>query len=248
MTKQEHLARAPIVEAVLAVSATLPDTVDQARLAGFQDRLGGQYPSKQTRVAWSSQIELKSDKPPVTRTSGGPVGYLFTSGDGTQVVQALKEGFAFSRLPPYPDWASFSQEALTLWGKFSEYTSPTKVNRVGLRFINRILLPLPIPDFKEYLLTVPEIAPELPQGLSSFLFRLVIPIEKAKATAIIIETIEDVDKGSDSLPLILDIDVFRVGALPMSADKLRPIFDQLCEIKDQVFFKSLTDKAKELLR
>ena len=48
---------------------------------------------------------------------------------------------------------------------------------MALRYINRINIPLPFTDFKQYLRTTPEIARELPQGLSTFLMRLVIPMD-----------------------------------------------------------------------
>lgn len=248
MTEPEHLARAPIVEAALGIAVTLPDSVDQEKLASFQDRLGGRYPTKQVRVAWSGQVELKTDSPPVTTTAGGPTGYLFRSTDTKQAVQALRHGFSFSRFQPYQDWETFSREARDLWSRYSTHTRPKKVTRIGLRYINRLELPLPFNDFKEYLLTVPEIAPGLPQGLSGFFFRVVIPIEKAEAFATITETIVEGELSKGAVPVILDVDVFRVGTFPIVAEKLWPAFDRLRELKNDLFFKSLTDRAKELFK
>lgn len=197
---------------------------------------------------WSGQVEMKPDAPQITTTSGGPTGYLFRSADGTQAVQALRQGFSFSRFKPYQDWKTFSREARDLWSRFATLTKPDKVTRIGLRYINRIELPLPFNDLKEYLLTVPEIAPGLPQGLSGFFFRTVIPVEAAEAFATITETIAEGDASKGVVPVILDIDVFRMGTFPIVADKLWPRFDPLRELKNDFFFKSLTDKAKDLFK
>lgn len=248
MTQAEHLPHAPIVEAVLNISAVLHESVDQEKLAAFQGRLGGAYPTKQVRATWMSQVELRPGSPPVTKSSAGPIGYLFTSADGQHVVQARKDGFGFSRLKPYQDWESLSSEARKLWKAYAAWTKPSKVTRVSLRYINRIELPLPLGDFKEYILTGPEIAPELPQGLATFFFRAVIPDERTQALAVITETIEEVDDSKGKLPLILDIDVFRHGSFAVADDKLWPMFKQLHDLKNRVFFGSITAKAKELFK
>lgn len=197
---------------------------------------------------WSGQVEIKPDAPQITTTSGGPTGYLFRSADGKQAVQALRQGFSFSRFQPYQDWDTFSREARDLWGRYAALTKPERVTRIGLRYVNRMDLPLPFNDFKEYLLTVPEIAPGLPQGLSSFFFRVVIPVDQAEAFATITETIVEGEVSKGVVPVILDIDVFRMGTFPIVAEKLWPAFGRLRELKNDLFFKSLTDKAKDLFK
>jgi uncharacterized protein (TIGR04255 family) len=248
MTEPQRLPKAPIVEAVLDISAALPEMVDLSSLATFQDRLGRQYPTKQVRHAWSGRIELKGHGPPETKSSGGPIGYLFTSGDGKQVVQARRDGFSFSRLRPYEDWSAFGTEARRLWTAYRAQFKPSKVTRFALRFINRIELPMPFADFKEYLLTVPEIAPGLPQSLQAYFFRLEIPDPDSQAVAIITQTIEPAEGPKGALPVIFDIDVVRQGQFPTDPEKLWPMFEQLREFKDRIFFRSLTDKALELFK
>lgn len=248
MTEAEHLPHAPIVEAVLEITAVLPKTVDQEKLASLQSKLGQSYPAKQIRTEWTGQVEFKPNQQPVTKTSQAPLGYLFSSPDGKQVVQARRNGFGFSRLKPYQDWHSLSAEARRLWKLYSGLAKPEKVTRIGLRYINRLELPLPFGDFKEYILTGPEIAAGLPQGLSTFFFRAVIPDETIEGFVTITETIEEVDGSRGILPLILDIDVFRLGSFPVADDKLWPMFQQLHDLKNRVFFRSITDKAKELFK
>ena len=45
------------------------------------------------------------------------------------------------------------------------------------------------------------------------------------------------------------MDWFRTGpAFPIIGEKLWPAFDQLRELKNRLFFESLTDKAKDLFK
>ena len=159
------------------IRVTLPAQTDLAKLATFHDAIKQKYPSKQERLAWRGHVEIKASPVPEVSQSatGEPDGYLFTSVDGRQVVQARLDGFTFSRLKPYDKWTTLRDEAQELWQHYVRIASPETVTRVALRYINRIEIPLPMRDFKDYILTTPEIAPDLPQGLGSFFMRLVIP-------------------------------------------------------------------------
>src|SRR5207253_4384748 len=100
------------------------------------------------------------------------IGYTFTSSDGLQAFQSRLDGFTFSRLAPYNGWESFCSEARRLWNIYREVTQPQAVTRAAVRYINRLDLPLPIRDLKDYLRTVPEVSPDLPQGLSGYFMQL----------------------------------------------------------------------------
>jgi uncharacterized protein (TIGR04255 family) len=108
-------------------------------------------------------------------------------------------------------------------------------------------LPLPFKDFKEYILTTPEISPALPQGLKTFFMRLEIPHESYQAVAIITETME-APSSTLRLPVILDIDVIRETTVSPSSSEIWQVFEQLRDFKNEIFFNSITEKAKELFR
>jgi uncharacterized protein (TIGR04255 family) len=250
MVEVIHFPNAPITEALIDIRVKLPPQTDLAKLAVFHDAIKQRYPAKQERVSWRGHIEVKAS--PVAQVSqsaaGGPDGYLFTSVDGRQVVQARLDGFTFSRLKPYDKWESLRDEARELWQHYIRIASPETVTRIALRYINRIEIPLPIRDFKEYILTTPEIAPDLPQGLGSFFMRLVIPDAQTQAVAVVTETVEPIEESSNRLPLIFDIDVFRMAAFDVTGKALWETLDQLHDLKNDIFFKSITPKAKELFQ
>ena len=142
MVESIQFPNAPITEALLDIRVKLPVQTDLKTLATFQDAIKLRYPLRQERLAWRGQIEIKST--PVTHVSqsaaGGPDGYLFTSNDGRQVVQARLDGFTFSRLKPYDKWESLRDEARELWQHYVQIAS-TERHSVALRYINRIEIP-----------------------------------------------------------------------------------------------------------
>ena len=111
-----HLPNSPISEALIDIRAELPADVDLDTLAGFHDGISDRYPNRRERVSWTAQFELSPGAPPrLEAPSGGPDGYLFTSPEGNQIVQARLDGFTFSRLKRYENWQSLRDEARSLW-------------------------------------------------------------------------------------------------------------------------------------
>lgn len=168
----------PITEAVLEIRIARESPIELQTLDSIGLSLP-EYPGKKTLTNFMSNIDVVAEESTFSKQD---FGVAFTSGDGKQVVQARNDCFAFSRLNPYIGWNLFKAEAKRLWGIYKAGVQPSLVTRAGLRFINRIDMPLPIKDFKDYLLTVPEIAPDLPQALSGFLMVTESPLEETGCT------------------------------------------------------------------
>lgn len=237
---------APITEALLDIRVNLPPECKLDRLSTIYDVVKDAYPNRRERLAWQGGLQLRPNSPPeLQEVRSGPDGYLFSSPDGTQLVQARLDGFTFNRLKPYDRWETFVAEAKKLWEIYSSVSHPTDVTRLAVRYLNRIEIPLPLRDFKDYILTFPEIAPGVPQGLADFLMRLTIPIPEISAMAIVSVAMEPGTTG-DRLPIIFDIDVFRQESFGVDGANIWEIFESLHQLKNQIFFKSITERAKKL--
>lgn len=237
---------APVTEALLDIRVQLPEGVNLAQLATFYDSVKDRYPNKRERQSWRGGLKLTGGgELEVLQSHGGPDGYLFTSSDGKQIVQARLDGFTFNRLKPYDRWETFRDQARELWERYVGVAQPKQITRTALRYINRLEIPLPMRDFKDYILTVPEVAAALPQGLVKYFMQLVIPEPEIPATAIITEAMEP-SADSTKVALILDIDVFCLKVFEVKDRGLWEVFEKLRDLKNNIFFKSITDKTKEL--
>lgn len=247
MEKETLFSNPPITEALIDIRVTLPKEVTVERLATFHEDVKTSFPIKKQRFAGEFQIKIGA-APEVVTTSNRNDGFLFHSQDSKKIVQARLDGFTFNKLKPYSNWEVFSSEAKYLWGHYLSVAKPINIVRLSLRYINRIELPLPFKDFKEYILTMPEIAPGIPDGISGFFTQVTIQNPEIDAQATIIETIEGTTPDKGILPFILDIDVFRNIILESSSEKIWDIFKQLRRFKNQIFINSLTNKTKELFK
>ena len=137
MPDWERFPKAPITEALLDIRTTLPPRIDLQRLAGFHDPIKTAYPGRQQRTSWQASVQVKEGGTAFASREA-PDGFLFTSPDGRQIVQARLDGFTFNRLKPYDTWEVFRAEARRLWARYVEVAEPEAVSRIALRYINRI--------------------------------------------------------------------------------------------------------------
>ena len=88
----------------------------------------------------------------------------------------------------------------------------------------------------------------MPQTLSSFFYRVVVPANDLGVTAIITQALESKDDIKDNVPVILDIDVIKSNSDGFLEDDILSILEKLRKFKNQIFFKSITDKLLEEYR
>ena len=237
---------APITEAILDIRAELPEDVTLESILAVQNSIRGRFPEKKERYSYEAGFQFSQEGVSTTPTQHKIDGYLFESLAEKKIVQARLDGFTFNKLKPYENWESFCREGRELWNLYSRIAQPTKVIRIALRYINRIEIPLPLKNFEEYILTFPQIAPNLPQAVTHFFMQFVISNSESEANAMITLAIEKVT--DQKLSLIFDIDVSRAAVYIDNKEKIWSDFEKLRIFKNEIFFKSITDKTKELFK
>jgi len=249
MNNFEMFSKAPITEAILDIKAKLPDGVGLNIFDEFQENIKDRFGDRKTKHSFEAEFRFSPGKDETT-----PIvpkdkieGYLFRSKNENKIVQASLDGFTFNKLQPYEDWDKFHGEARKLWELYGKIVKPISIDRIALRYINRIEIPLPFEDFREYILTIPQIAPGLPQTLSYFLLRIEIPNHEIGAIAIIIQTVQKPTE-LQKLPLIFDIDVIKKANYTEKESDMWEDFNLLRQFKNEIFFNSITKKTKELFK
>ncbi len=240
---------APITEAVLDITAKLPDRKDLNIFDEFQENIKDRFGNRKTKHSFQAKFRFspgKDEAPPIV-PKDKIEGYLFHSKNGNKIVQAKLDGFTFNKLQPYENWNKFHSEARELWGLYSKIAKPISIDRIALRYINRIEIPLPFDDFSEYILTNPQIAPKLPQALSHFLMRIELPNDEIGAIAIITQTMQKMTE-TKKLPLIFDIDIIKTVYYTKNNSDMWNDFNLLRHFKNEIFFNSITEKTKELFK
>lgn len=247
MAEVTHLTHAPIKEALIDIQVERRSDLSITDLAKATDRLSERFP-KVGRID-QNRLDFKLDagKAPVTNIDHTHHGYRFTSSDGRQIVQFKLDGFTFNWLEPYTTWEELSQQARSAWDIYEELTDPLSVTRLGVRYINHLAFPQPLASFSDYLAAPPAVPAALPQTLESFLSRVVIHDGDLDAQCILTQAMEHSDPEHENIPVFLDIDTIINRRFALNDDFWGTI-QRLRDLKNRVFFESITNKTVELYK
>ncbi len=244
-------SNAPITEAIIDIQVKPTEATSMEALLELQASESARYPERNPLVMASVMLENPNEPGDlITQASKEQRGWAFFSPDKLQIWQARRDGFTFARLAPYQSWEPFRTEARRLWTATHPIFGTAELTRVAVRYINRLELPLPMSDFKDYLRTVPEVSSDLPQGLTNFFLQAQIPLDEAGVMATINQTILpplSPEAALTTVAVLLDIDVFMAAGPSESDDHLWETFELLRERKDKVFEACITDRTRELI-
>lgn len=245
MARKRHLKNAPITEAIIDIHVALEAGITIDNLNPSYEDIKKDYPYKETKHRWEGLLEIKEGELEQQKAiNHGAVGRVYKNNNGDQIAQFTLDGFSLNKLPPYTQWETFHAEAERLWSIYRKYAKPRIIDRVAVRYINKIHVPLHM-DFGDYLTSAPIIPKPLPQGLSEFLTRVVIQIPDIEAYAIVTQSIEGINARESNASIILDIDV--VKPVTIAADNYpKEILERLRNFKNDVFFEYITEKTAEL--
>lgn len=251
-TQRNH---APIIEAVFEFYCELPPgQTHDGWEAALKARFGDQYPQTHANFIQEFQVNVPAgpETLPIGALRQGIHGYRHLSADGRQLVQSRLDGFFFNRLAPYTSFDDYLPEALRCWSLYREVAQPVIVRQVGLRYINR--LPLPLSEGKltlaDYLRHPPKIV--TPSEKYAFTFsgfvhqhQMVEPKTQSVATVVLASQPLEADR----LPVILEIAVTRASDLnPADLGAFGVALQSLRDLKNHVFENTLTPKCLTLFQ
>jgi uncharacterized protein (TIGR04255 family) len=236
-------ANAPITEAVIDIRVVPREGLSVEEFRKLADEFGSEFKHQNEQFRFSGSVGPGT---PTVQPTSTKIGIQFVG--EAKLFQTQIEGWTFNKLAPYKGWEEeFRDQARTLWRAYRELAKPVAISRVALRYVNRLDLPLPIPDFKIYLRTYPELGPDLPQGLSNFLMQLQIPHGDIGALLLLNMAMVPPAK-EDVASIVLDIDLFGVGSPPQDEESLWAYIEVLRTRKNKIFEACITDTTRELFQ
>lgn len=246
---RQHYARAPILETVLEVLVEYDPGLTLATLKSLGKREPDYSETQEIQV-----VDAEMSVDPKGKTTGRShrrhVGYQFIDRNRGQILAAQKGRFAFSKLEPYTEWESVRAEAERLWDRYSAAGQIRRITRIGVRYVNRLDLPIELPDHRVELKDWLRIGPEIPdvtrQRLGSFAIQLSLLQVDLPGTIATIREAVVAPSAPDVVSIILDIDVHQSGEIP--PDNLWPGLDVLHDRENLIFESSITDRLRELIR
>jgi len=237
---------APIQEAVFDIRVNKVSNLDIEYYASLTESVLSEYPQTKRKLQVSGKYRFEKSDFITEHGTPKEMGVIFTNEKGNKKVQFRKDGFTFNQLRPYTNWDKFSKEAFKYWNIYKNELQPDSINRIALRYINKIDLPL-IDDliFDDYFLNIPQLPSTFVQGYQSLFQRIKAQCSIGDFTA---NVTSKFDKPEDNcLPFILDIDVFGLRNFSIE-ENLNEDFLKIRDNKNKIFESLITDKTRELFK
>ena len=245
-----HLEKPPIVEAIIAIDIGPPlnddllASVETASIAIHED-----YPESEPMKHWQVQFGVGPGVVP-PQSVQQDFGRKHVSSDKRQLVVLQRNGFSFSRLPPYQRWESFRDEAKRLWSVFRSATGPVPIVRFGLRYINRVSIPIgqPINQFLKLYAELPDNPDGSPRLMNSLYLRVDSMLKEIPAGYLIVQQATLPPEREEAATLSLDFDISVTPPVAVNEEYVWNTLETARRIKNQLFLDSLTPQFLETFR
>jgi|HubBroStandDraft_6_1064221.scaffolds.fasta_scaffold87224_4 uncharacterized protein (TIGR04255 family) len=240
----------PVLEALIDVRVAPPDKLDLAPLATLMTGEEDRYPRRESVSLGSVTITL-APAGSATSLQQTQSGYRYTSADSTLIFQARTDGLTFSRLRPYSQWGDWEPEARRVWAKYCGATNPSRVTRIAVRYVNRILVKTKQPiELGDFLHVHAEAPPEL-SNISQSLMRIECPQPSIENTVLILTQsipawLPGDSVGEAGVAILLDLDVVRTTEFAPGGSELWSALDDLHRLENAIFESCITDRAREM--
>lgn len=168
----------------------------------------------------------------------------FLQEDEKAFIQIGQDLLAVNRLKPYPTWDLFFPLVIQAYTSYLQVAHPKGIKRIGLRYINRIVLPVPEIDLDDYFTMAPQIPAELPQVLSSYVVGMDIPFEAGHSNLKLRFTSVPPDSPT-AVAALLDLDYSLTQPETLTLEQALDWVDKTAHIHVQEAFEAcLTSKLK----
>jgi len=240
-----NLPRAPIVEAVIHWQARAGKALQPTELQPKLSEKLPDYPA--CKLQHGLQIEATGGSEGALETRQRMLweGFRLESENKQYVAQFTPHGIVFSRLAPYENWNSFHSEAMRLWRVFLELAEPPAIQRLGVRFINR--MPLESGEkVSDYLRAALKPSKDMELKAKSFFHQDLYQVPGHPYRVNLVRTIQSASVPSNDAPaLILDIDVFTEELASLEVQLLQDRLAEIRWLKNKMFFTCLNKRAIE---
>lgn len=167
--------------------------------------------------------------------------------DQTKLVVIRPLIIACSVQAPYKDYEDFKRFVFQVWDIATKASGFRNLQRVGMRYINRIDIPYDDEmkaDYEEYLNLRINLTENFP-SITSYGLNFTFQITEIDGEARIISNVTN-DIVINHASFFLDIDVGKAQSVPQKRSELVEMIDKMRLIKNGLFEQFITDKARAL--
>jgi uncharacterized protein (TIGR04255 family) len=191
------------------------------------------------------EMELRADQHVSQSVKGGISRMQFLSADEKAIIQVGPDLLALNRLRPYIKWDDFKRLIRLGLQVYREIASPKAIQRIGLRYINRLEVPPGPIEIEDYVLTVPRVPEPVPQVFATWAQRVEIPFLETNGMMVLQSGSVNADDRTVRA-IILDMNLSTLSAAELTIDSCLDWVETSHGEIERTFEACITDKTRAL--
>lgn len=233
----------PIVEALCEFRFQPGIPWDLAIPGLVYEKIRENFPKRRQKKAFEVSVEV------------GPAGVeqkllttermQFLREDERALIQVGRDLLAVNHLKPYPTWQEFLPLIRQGFDAYREVAKPKGIQRIGLRYINRIEIPGQRIELEDYFEFRPFIGPQLPQDFGPFIVGIQVPYEDSR-DILRLQLANASVETPDTLAVMLDLDYFLAIAGEVPLDKVFEWVDVAHSRVEEAFEACITNRLRQM--
>lgn len=196
-------------------------------------------------------LQIQKDKPPNLSYGEGLARVQLVTENGKRMVGVGQNVLSIHMLRPYQDpqhpkhsgWDEFQSRIKQVLDTYWKVAEPKGISRIGIRYINKIVIPQPKVEVNDYLKCAPPDVIELPDRMKNYGSRVEYfyddEVRLVLSNGLINPPMNDIG-------LILDLDVIWEDVVPVAQDEALRKTEDLRNRERDAFEAVITDKTREL--
>ncbi|MEZ4758766.1 MAG: TIGR04255 family protein [Flavobacteriales bacterium] len=247
-TEFEHLKKAPIISAIAQIRVNYGIEFKDFPIESLARRLQKVYPKVNRN--WSGDIEiLESEvgKDQVSLQNKRLNGVKFYNEEGEEVFSVFNDLINLEIRSDYKKFEDFIDTFLPKVDMILELVPTAVFQSSSLRYINKIDVNEEVKRTEDYFKVYLTSTDDFPVGISEYNFSYVSRLSDQNMFYRLIHAMAPV-RINGEYSFLLDIDVHKKIDSANDPKLLRQTFDDLRNLKNQVFFSVLTERTLKLLK
>lgn len=239
---ERKYAKSPIVEAVCEFRLTGDSPWDPTIPGLVYEVIREDFPKKEVKVV--RDIDITQTKEGLRQEVRTTERAWFLAEDGKSFLQIGPHLLAVNYLTPYPGWAVFKPVIERGLCALVETVQVKGLERVGLRYINRIEIPSASVNLEHHFAFRPFLGDELPQNMNGFVLRCLLPFADGRDVCRLALTTAAPDRP-DTASFILDLDYFLRKARAIDVAQTLQWVEAAHQKVVDLFEGCMTDRLRE---
>lgn len=168
----------------------------------------------------------------------------FPSVDGHRLLAVGPDLLSIHGFAPYEGWETLKPRIANALSSYVDVAEPAGVRRIGVRYVNRIVVPEDRVDLATYFLCAPADVDGLPEAMSSFVQRTEYDYGDHVRLLLTFGSAHSEQEGEATF--LLDVDVIWEGAEPAAIAGAMDIVEDLRGRERNAFEALITNELREI--